>query len=521
MAGANLLHALYDHRPADSVVLHVPGGESLTTADMLDKIGRTAAVLAEQGVAPGDRVSFRLEKSPAVVVLAHACLQLGAILHPLNTAYTDEEVAFLLNDAAPRLLFCDPVEEYRLSAVVAGTGIQLASLSGEGQTQFEAQVARSKPLGSIAQVDPNTTAAVLYTSGTTGQPKGARITHRNLSESARALAEVWKLGRKDTLLHALPVYHAHGLLTSINTMLVAGGSVQFLPHFETREVLAALRGATLMMGVPTHYSRLLREPDFAAALPDTFKLVISGSAPLPLELASQFFSRTGRQIVERYGSTEAAIITAIPAGTIDRTGWVGWPLPGIDVRVARDDGTRAAHSAIGVLETRGHNVFAGYWNRPDADRDAFTPDGWFITGDIAEIDDTGCVRLLGRSKDLIISGGLNVYPKEVETVLDSLPGIAESAVFGVPHPDFGEAVMAAVKLGTNAAFDELAAIKALRAKLAAYKTPKRILAVTAIPRNKMGKVLKNELRREFGSFFAAPAAQERLTDQTRGAYRWN
>lgn len=506
MAGANLLHALYDHRPAGSVVLRVPGGQSLTTADMRDRIGRTAAVLAEHGVAPGDRVSFKLEKSPAAVVLAHACLKLGAILHPLNTAYTDEEVGFLLKDAAPRLLFCDPVEEYRLSAVVAGTGIQLASLSGEGQTQFEARVARSAPLGSTAQVDPDTTAVILYTSGTTGKPKGARITHRNLSESGRTLAEVWKLGRQDTLLHALPVYHAHGLLTSINTMLMAGGSVLLLPRFEAREVLAALRGATLMMGVPTHYSRLVREPDFAAALPDTFRLVISGSAPLPLELASQFAASTHRQIVERYGSTEAAIITAIPAGTKDRSGWVGWPLPGVEIRVATDDGSRAAHSAIGVLETRGHNVFAGYWNRPDADRDAFTPDGWFITGDIAEIDDTSCVRLLGRSKDLIISGGLNVYPREVESVLDSLPGVADSAVFGVPHSDFGEAVTAVVELAVNTGFDETAAIKAVRAKLAAYKTPKRILAVKAIPRNKMGKVLKNELRREFASLFATSAA---------------
>lgn len=506
MAGANLLHALYDHRPEDSVVLRLPGRESLTTADMRDRIGRTATALAAQGVQPGDRISFKLEKSPAVVILAHACLQLGAILHPLNTSYTDEEVGFFLKDAAPRLLFCDPIEEHRLSALLAGSGTRLASLSGGSQTQFEAQVAGSKPLDRIADVDPDATAAILYTSGTTGQPKGARITHRNLSESARALAAAWKLEPQDALLHALPVYHAHGLLTSINTMLVAGGSILFLPRFDAPEVIAALRDATLMMGVPTHYARLLREPDFAAALPDTFRLVISGSAPLSLELAAQFKDRTGRQIIERYGSTEAAIVTAIPAGTTDRNGWVGWALPGVEIRVAKDDGARVARSAVGVLETRGHNVFAGYWNRPDADREAFTPDGWFVTGDIAEIDDTGCVRLLGRSRDLIISGGLNVYPKEVETVLDTLPDIAESAVFGVPHPDFGEAVVAVVELAPNANFDEAAAIKAIRARLAAYKTPKRILPLPSIPRNKMGKVLKNDLRREFNTLFAAPAA---------------
>jgi malonyl-CoA/methylmalonyl-CoA synthetase len=242
MAGANLLHALYDHRPADSVVLKIPGAPSLTTADMLDRIGRMAAVLVELGVKPGDRVSFKLEKSPDVVALAHACLKLGAILHPLNTAYTDEEVSFLLKDAAPRLFVCEPVEEYRLSAVAAGAGTAVIALAGENS--LAVRLAQTGPLGRTAQVEPDTTAAILYTSGTTGQPKGARITHHNLSESARALATVWKLGRQDTLLHALPVYHAHGLLTSVNTMLVAGGAILFLPRFDTHEVIAADDGCT-------------------------------------------------------------------------------------------------------------------------------------------------------------------------------------------------------------------------------------------------------------------------------------
>ncbi|MDB5841092.1 MAG: malonyl-CoA synthase [Herminiimonas sp.] len=497
----NLYHALYADRDPAGVALGVPGAATYTTAVLVDQIGRYAAALHALGVRQGDRVSFKLEKAPEIIFLAHACIQLGAILHPLNTAYTDQEIAYLLGDAEPALFVCDPEEKDRFENTAAQANSRLETLSAGGGGTLGALASQQQRRQEIADLDADATAAILYTSGTTGKPKGAQITHRNLAESARALASVWRLGRSDALLHALPVYHAHGLLTAINTMLAAGGSILFLPRFDAGEVIVALPAATLIMGVPTHYARLLREPGFAEALRPTFRLAISGSAPLPLELAAQFVQRTGRHIIERYGSTEAAIVTAVPDSAGDRTGWVGWPLPGVEVRVAAPDGTRAQRSATGALETRGHNVFSGYWKRPEADREAFTPDGWFVTGDVAEIDGTGCVRLLDRSKDLIISGGLNVYPREVESVLDTLSGIAQSAVFGAPHPDFGEAVAAVVELETGAGFDEAAAIAAAKTRLAAYKVPKRILAVNEIPRNRMGKVLKAELRANYRSLF--------------------
>jgi malonyl-CoA/methylmalonyl-CoA synthetase len=316
------------------------------------------------------------------------------------------------------------------------------------------------------------------------------------------LVRIWELGPSDRLLHALPLYHAHGLLTAVNTLLVAGGSIFFLPQFEAAKITEALPHTTVMMGVPTHYARLLKEPDLASAITDQFRLAICGSAPLPIEVAERFHAVTGRRILERYGSTEAAIITAVPAEISNRSGWVGWALPGVEIRVAREDGSHADREAVGGLETRGHNVFSGYWRCPQANTDAITSDGWFITGDTAEIDRTGCVRLLGRSNDLIISGGLNVYPREVEEVLDGLTGGSKSAVFGVPHPDFGEAVVAVLELGPEADFDELSLLRAVRQRLAPYKVPKRILPVAVIPTNRMGKVLKNELRKAHHELFA-------------------
>ena len=492
MSRHNLHHAIYagkGERPA----LSVPDGISLTYADMERAAAAMSIGLAARGVIRGDRVSFLAEKSPLVVILAHACLRLGAILHPLNTSYTDAEIAGLLADAAPRLLVGDEELGARLSPLAAGAKAAFATLD-DLTTPVPGKPA------AVADVDGNDTAAILYTSGTTGKPKGAMITHANLVESARALGQVWGIRDTDRLLHALPVFHAHGLLTALNTLLVAGGEVLFLPRFEARDVIAALPSATVMMGVPTFYARLLKEPDIADAARN-MRVLISGSAPLPLELAAQFRVATGHTLIERYGSTEAAIITAVPPTEKERTGWVGWPLPGIELRLLRDDQSRATRG-IGVLETRGHNVFRGYWRNAEADTLAFAEGGWFNTGDIAEIDEAGCVRLLGREKDLIITGGLNVYPKEIETVLDTLPGIETSAVFGVPHPDFGEAVVAAVEMKADASLDEKAAIASARSQLAAYKTPKRILAVAEIPRNRMGKVDKKVLREDWRRLFS-------------------
>lgn len=492
MSQHNLHHAIYAGK-GDRPALSVPGGARLTYGEMERAAAAMSIALTVRGVKRGDRVSFLAEKSPLVVILAHACLRLGAILHPLNTSYTDAEIAGLLGDAEPRLLVGEDGAQARLKPLAGAANAGFATLDDL------CTMVPGKP-AAVADVGGGDTAAILYTSGTTGKPKGAMITHANLVESARALGKVWGITAGDRLLHALPVFHAHGLLTALNAMLVAGGEVLFLPRFEAREVIAALPSATIMMGVPTFYARLLKEPDIAAAT-GSMRVLISGSAPLPLELAAEFRRVTGHTLIERYGSTEAAIITAVPPGATDRTGWVGWPLPGVEVRLLHDDTSRSTRG-IGVLETRGHNVFAGYWRNAAADAQAFAEGGWFNTGDIAEIDEHGCIRLLGREKDLIITGGLNVYPKEIETVLDALPGVETSAVFGVPHPDFGEAVVAAVETKAGEAIDETALIAAARAQLAAYKTPKRVLAIDEIPRNRMGKVDKKVLREAWRSLFA-------------------
>ena len=500
--GENLIHTLYDGRPPTSAALHLPDNTIISTGELRNSVALLAAALHKLGVCPGDRVSFKLDKSVEVLFLAHACLQLGAIINPLNTSYTDPELTYLVGDAEPKLLICLPDEESRLHEIARTAGARVETLALGLQGTIGRLARASRPLQGISDVSGDTAAALLYTSGTTGKPKGACITHRNLAESARTLAGVWKLGPWDRLLHALPLYHAHGLLTAINALLVAGGSIVFLPRFEPVEVIKALPQCTVMMGVPTQYARLLKEPDLALAIKDTFRIAISGSAPLPAEVSERFQAVTGQRLIERYGLTETAIITAVPAEIEDRSGWVGWALPGVEIRAARDDRSCADRDVVGVLETRGHNVFSGYWRRPEATAEAFTSDGWFITGDVAEIDRTGCVRLLGRSKDLIISGGLNVYPKEVEDVLDSLTGGSKCAVFGVPHPDFGEAVVAVLELGSEAEFDEPGLLRAARQQLAAYKVPKRILPVQAIPINKMGKVLKNELRQAHRKLFA-------------------
>ena len=504
MDPGNLIHALYDHRASRDPAFVLPGGPSLSTGDVRSAIARAAGALAACGVRPGDRVSVRVDKCVEAVFLAHACFQTGAILHPMNTAYTPREVEALLEDAGPVLFVCDPGELDTFAAAGARHGFRLEGLRGS-QGSF-AELARAcEPAETAAHLPEEAPAALLYTSGTTGRPKGALITHGNLAASARALVEVWRLGRDDVLMHALPAYHAHGLLTAINVLLTAGGAVCFFQRFDAEAVVRELPRCTVMMGVPTHYARLLKEPGLAGAATGAFRLAISGSAPLPPDTAHRFREVTGMEIIERYGTTEAAIITAIPPGTAGRRGWVGWPLPGVRVRVANEEG-RFESAATGVLETRGHNVFAGYWNRPD--EQAFTDDGWFVTGDVAEIGDDGCIRILGRETDVVISGGLNVYPKEVEDVLDGSEGVAGSAVFGVPHPDFGEAVVAVVEASAPRSFDENACIGYLKTELASFKVPKRIIEVEAIPRNELGKVAKAALREEYGDLFAAADNRE-------------
>jgi malonyl-CoA/methylmalonyl-CoA synthetase len=492
----NVIAELYGDRDPDSILFIEPDGRSLTTRQALEQVKHFAGVAASLGVLPGDRVSFRLEKSTESILLIHACLWVGAIVHPLNNAYTDHELSGLLVNAAPTLLFCGPDERDRLEPLARNAGANLEV--------FPSAVSRASGAAlEAAQLPPNEgAAALLYTSGTTGRPKGAVVTHQNLLHSARSLSAVWQLTKDDVLAHPLPIFHAHGLLTSINTMIACGGSILLLPSFDTAALISAFLRCTVLMGVPTHYARLLDDRSFTGVAAGKLRLAISGSAPLPIDLSRRFAARTGVDIIERYGSTEAAIVVAVPPQRhAERMGWVGWPLPEVEIRISDQDGRPAPHG-VGLLETRGPHVFAGYWQNPRATTDAFTTDDWFITGDIAEIDASNCVRILGREKDLVISGGLNVYPAEVEEELRRVDGIKEAAVFGVPHSDFGEAVVAAVELSTPTThFNEKQVITAVKSRLAAYKIPKRIFAVGELPRNAMGKLLKARLREDHSGTF--------------------
>jgi malonyl-CoA/methylmalonyl-CoA synthetase len=457
-------------RPAPSTVfMDVPGAAPVTYGDAAAASARLAHALGELGVAPGDRVAVQVEKSPAMILLYLACLRAGAALVPMNPAYTDEEVAYLVADAEPRVL----VQEPGRVGPAATTMDALADMAAGRSAEYD-DVERG----------PDDLAAVLYTSGTTGQPKGAMLTQRNLASNAAALHAVWGFEPGDVLLHALPIFHTHGLFVATNCVLANGTGMVFLPRFDTASVIEHLPRCTVFMGVPTFYTRLLADPRFGVDCCRSVRLFVSGSAPLLASSHEEFRARTGHVILERYGMTETSMITSNPLHGERRAGTVGFPLPDVDVRVVGD-------GEIGGIEVRGPNVFAGYWKRPDLTASEFTADGFFRTGDVGRFDADGYLSIVGRSKDLIISGGLNVYPKEVEEVLDDLPGVVESAVVGVPDPDLGEAVVAVV-IGDVADTDVLR--KAARHRLAAFKVPRRIVVVDALPRNAMGKVEKAKLR---------------------------
>jgi malonyl-CoA/methylmalonyl-CoA synthetase len=471
-------------RPVDgtSRFLEVPGGEVLTYDGLDELSGRYAHALVDLGVAPGDRVAVQVEKSPEAVALYVACLRTGAVFLPVNTAYGDEELSYLLGDAEPALTVLDPDRP-----PVGSPGAVLTLDTGGAGTLTEAA---SGHLGTFDDVvrDPADPAALLYTSGTTGRPKGALLSHANLAANAITLCDVWGFRGDDVLLHVLPIFHAHGLFVALHCVLASGASTRFLPRFDVDATLEALPASTVLMGVPTHYTRLLADPRLDAARCRNVRLFVSGSAPLSAATHEAFRERTGHAILERYGMTETVMITSNPRGG-ERPGTVGRPLPGVEVRLG--EGTV---DGVGPVEVRGPSVFAGYWRRPELASTEFTPDGWFRTGDLGSVDHDGYLHLVGRSKDLVITGGLNVYPKEVEAVLDALPGVEESAVVGLPHPDLGEAVVAVVVPRAGAVLDPEQLRTETRAYLAAFKVPKQVHLVDALPRNAMGKVEKAVLR---------------------------
>jgi malonyl-CoA/methylmalonyl-CoA synthetase len=490
----------------DRLFLAMPEGRRYNYAALRDESGRIAAALRGLGVQVGDRVVVRVEKSAEAVLLYIACLRLGAAFVPVNIACSPSEVEYFLSDSKPRVAVLDPADLVLLEPSARSAGVEhLVTLGADGGGTLMELVRRSDVISqSEPNVAPDSLAAIVYTSGTTGRSKGAMLTRANLASNAAVLAETWRFTGQDILLHVLPLFHVHGLFAAINTVLASGSGLVLMCKFDAAAAVRHLAGVTVFMGVPTHYTRLLQETGLNRAAAARMRLFVSGSAPLLAETHQEFSRRTGHQILERYGMTETLMNTSNPYEGARVPGSVGPPLPGVVVRVinAETGAVETAPETIGTLEIKGPNVFAGYWQDEEKTRSEFTADGWFKTGDLGRMDRNGYVYIVGRVKDLVISGGYNVYPKEVESELDAIPGVAESAVFGVPHPDFGEGVTAAVVLKGGASLSEADILNCVRLRLARYKIPKRILLVAELPRNTMGKVQKNVLRATNGSLYA-------------------
>ncbi len=495
---ANLYALLESHFPDDSgqPCLIVPGGRVIDYDQLAADSARMANVLVEAGCRPGDRIAVQVDKPWQVVPLYLGALRAGLVYLPLNSAYQRSELDYFFGDATPRVVVCSP-ERLGVVETIARGATVLTLDSGGGELWDRAQ--RAGETFDAVQRAPDDLAAILYTSGTTGRSKGAMLTHRNLASNALALVGAWGFTRGDVLLHALPVYHVHGLFVALHCALLSGSRVLWLPKFDAKEVLRLLPRASVMMGVPTFYSRLLGEPGLDPIVCSNIRAFIAGSAPLLPETFRDFEERTGHRVLERYGMTETGMNASNPLQGERKPGCVGPPLPGIAIRVVDADGSACAPGENGEIEVSGPNVTPGYWNQPDKTAEAFTADGWFRTGDLGCFDDDGYLAIAGRAKDLIISGGLNIYPKEIEERIDALPGVDESAVIGVPDADFGEAVVAIVVAHPGHALDEARIIAALKGEIARFKVPKRVFFTTALPRNAMGKVQKSALRANYES----------------------
>lgn len=483
----------------DSRLMTLADGREISGRAFFGMIGRAANALRAAGVAPGNRVAVQIAKSPEALAVYAATVSIGAIFLPLNTAYTAPEVSYFLNDATPALFLCDPARATALAEVARAT--RLMTLDGQGGGSFGAAMAEAEPSFAPEPRDPGDLAAILYTSGTTGRSKGAMLSHGNLLSNAATLAQLWRFTAADVLLHALPIFHTHGLFVASNISLLTGGSMIFLPGFDLDTVLRLLPQATALMGVPTFYTRILDDPRFTRDLAAEMRLFISGSAPLLAETHRSFEARTGHRILERYGMTETNMNTSNPYEGERRAGTVGFPLPDVELRIMAE-GREVAQGEVGVIEVRGPNVFQGYWQMPDKTREELHADGWFITGDLGQIDADGYVHIVGRAKDLVISGGFNIYPIEVEMLLDEAPGVLESAVIGLPHPDFGEVVFAVLVPQKGATLETETVLASLQDKLARFKQPKAAVVVAELPRNTMGKVQKAELRKAYAGWFA-------------------
>ena len=500
MTNANLYALLEAHFPANrsAACLETPDGAVWSYADVEAESARYANLMAARGVAPGDRVAVQVEKSPHALILYLACLRAGAVYLPLNPAYPERELDYFLGDAEPRMAVARPESLTALATLCErhGAGEPLTLGTHDDGTLVAASCEMSDRFDTVER-GPDDLAALLYTSGTTGQPKGAMLTHANLFSNAQVLHAAWGFREGDVLLHMLPIFHTHGLFVACHTSLLNGSPMIFCPRFDAAEACRLLSRATVFMGVPTFYVRLLREAGIGKKQCANVRLFVSGSAPLLEQTFEEFRERTGHIILERYGMTECGMSTSNPLDGERRAGTVGVPLPGVDLRIAGEDGALASPGEVGEIEFKGPNVFSGYWRMPEKTAEEFTADGYFRSGDLGRIGEDGYIAIVGRGKDLVISGGFNVYPTEVELLIDKLDGVMESAVVGLPHPDFGEQVTAVVvrEPGTTEPGQQ-SVIDVLKTDLAGYKVPKQVFFVSELPRNSMGKVQKSILREQ-------------------------
>ena len=497
---ANLFDIFRARFPKDLAApfMTLPGGRIISYGDLDAGTARLANLLVSLGVKPGDRVVMQVEKSPEAVFLYLAALRTGAVFLPLNTAYRADELEYFLADAEPSVVVCDPGDT-ALAALCAARGIRhRLTLGADGKGSLTDQSAAHPKTFATAARAPTDLAAILYSSGTTGKPKGVMLSHGNLAANAATLHTLWKFKPGDVLLHALPIFHIHGLFVALNTTLMNASSMIFHAKFAADDVIAALPRATVFMGVPTYYGRLATHPALTPEVCRNTRLFLCGSAPLLPETFASFAARSGKEIVERYGMTEAGMITSADMDKPRHAGAVGWPLPGVTLRIVDTDNRPVPQGETGEIQIKGPSLFGGYWRKPEKTAEDFTADGFFKTGDLAHFEQDGMVNIVGRAKDMMISGGFNVYPKEIEAVIDALPGVSESAVVGMPHADFGEAGLAVVTMNAGAPpLDADAVRTALKNVLANYKVPKMIVTAKALPRNAMGKVQKNLLRSEY------------------------
>ncbi|MBX9710739.1 MAG: malonyl-CoA synthase [Xanthobacteraceae bacterium] len=501
---ANLFARLFgDLGDPARVAIETAGGRRISYGELVEFSARTANHLLARGVKAGDRVAAQTEKSASALVLYLATVRMGAVYLPLNTAYTLNELEYFFGDSEPSLIVCDPSKKADIEAIASKIGAKVDTLDAEGHGSLSEGAKQSSPQFATVPRADDDLAAILYTSGTTGRSKGAMLTHDNLASNALTLKDVWRFTSNDVLIHALPIYHTHGLFVASNVTLFSRAAMIFLPKLDPELIIKLMPRATVLMGVPTFYTRLLQSPNLTKESTAHMRLFISGSAPLLAETHREWSARTGHAVLERYGMTETNMNTSNPYDGERVPGAVGFPLPGVLARVTDPEtGKELARDEIGMIEVRGPNVFKGYWRMPEKTEAEFRKDGFFITGDLGKIDSKGYVHIVGRGKDLVISGGFNVYPKEIESEIDAIPGVIESAVIGVPHADFGEGVTAVVVCDKAAKLSEASVLGALDGRLAKFKLPKRVLFVDELPRNTMGKVQKNVLRDTYAALYA-------------------